>query len=119
MDTEVSWMLSSKLQTTEPEQFEGLLIEMVKTVQQTQNGTTAYVWYLSEDGLQCEIFATFQDSDSALFHLKWQDHSYGQIFSSVMHPTNMTVYGKPSKALREALSSFSPRYVQTVGGFAR
>lgn len=119
MDTEVSWMLSSQLQTTEPEQFEGLLVEMVKAVQTLQNGTTAYVWYLSEDGLSCEIFATFKDSDAALLHLNWLANSYGQVFSSVMRPTAMTVYGKPSKNLRDALTPFAPRYVQTVGGFAR
>ncbi len=119
MNNEVSWILTARLMTTQANIFEGLMVEMVKAVQEIQGDTTAYVWYLSEDGQSCEIFTSFKDSNAALLHLSWFSNAYAQQFMDTLQPTGMTVYGKPSHELRSALASFSPRYVQTVGGFAR
>ncbi|KZL26944.1 hypothetical protein [Pseudovibrio sp. Ad37] len=119
MNNEVSWILTTHLATAEPKVFEGLMVEMVKAVQQMQGDTTAYVWYLSEDGQSCEIFTSFKDSNSAMLHLTWFSNTYSKQFMDTLHPTGMTVYGKPTQELRNALASLSPRYVQTVGGFAR
>lgn len=119
MNNEVSWILTARLATAEPKIFEGLMVEMVKAVQQMQGGTTAYVWYLSEDGQSCEIFTSFKDSNAAMLHLTWLANTYASEFDEMLQPTAMTVYGKPSHELRGALAYLSPKYVQTVGGFAR
>ncbi len=119
MNNEVSWILTSRLVTTQPKVFEDLMVEMAKAVQQMQGGTTAYVWYLSEDGQSSEIFASFESSDAAILHMAWFSSTYAKQFMDTLHPTGMTVYGKPTQELRDALASLSPRYLQTVGGFAR
>ncbi|SDQ85277.1 hypothetical protein [Pseudovibrio sp. Tun.PSC04-5.I4] len=119
MNSEVSWILTARLATTDPKTFEGLMVEMVKAVQHLQGNTSAYVWYLSEDGQFCEIFSSFKDSNAALLHLNWLSNSYAHEFMDALHPSSMTVYGKPSYELRNALASLSPKFVQTVGGFAR
>ncbi|KZL18964.1 hypothetical protein PsAD2_02482 [Pseudovibrio axinellae] len=119
MNDEVSWILTARLATAQPKVFEGLMVEMVKAAQAMQTDTTAYVWYLYEDGQSCEIFTNFRDSNAAMLHLTWFSNTYAQQFMDTLQPTSMTVYGKPSQELRNALASFSPRYVKTVGGFAR
>lgn len=119
MNNEVSWILTSRLVTTQPKAFEDLMVEMAKAVQQTQGGTTAYVWYLSEDGHSSEIFASFENSDAAISHMTWFSNTYVKQFMEMLNPTGMTVYGKPTQELRNTLASLSPRYLQTVGGFAR
>ncbi|GHB20450.1 hypothetical protein GCM10007094_05540 [Pseudovibrio japonicus] len=119
MSNEVSWILTSRLVTTQPKAFEDLMVEMAKAVQQTQAGAIAYVWYLSEDGQSSEIFASFENSDAAISHMTWFANTYAKQFMDTLRPTGMTVYGKPTQELRNAIASLSPRYLQTVGGFAR
>ncbi|WP_068088336.1 hypothetical protein [Polycladidibacter stylochi] len=118
-NNEVSWTLTCRCLTQDPEVFENLMKEMLQRSQDEQPGTLAFVWYLSEDGKHCQIFTSFSESQAAIVHLRWFAKYYEASFKKALLPESLAVSGTASIALREALEKFVPAYYVVTGGFVR
>ncbi|MDD7911082.1 MULTISPECIES: hypothetical protein [Pseudovibrio] len=119
MTSEISWILTSRVTTTDPSAFEGLMQEMCGAYKENLPGTLAMIWYLSEDSQTCQLFVTVDRNETALiYHERFLTHFKAR-FEALMIPEAMVVYGDASTDLKAMLSSYDATYVKTVGGFVR
>jgi quinol monooxygenase YgiN len=119
MSSHVSWMLVLDLQPGREAEFRALMNDMVTATKNEEPGALDYEWSLSADGKRCHLFERYVDSAATMVHLGNFGSKYAERFMAILTPVSFTIYGTPDAAVKGALASFQPAYMQAVGGFSR
>ncbi len=114
----VSWNLRLVVREGRLEEFRTLMHEMVRSTE-AEPGTTAYEWYISDDGVTCHLHECYADSGAALTHLGSFGANFAERFLGCVEPTSLCVYGEPSNEVRAILDGWGPTYLGPFGGFRR
>ena len=61
--------------------------------------TVRYDWFISDDGVQCEVRESYLDADGLLEHNEHVKDARDQLFRDFAYDHDMTIYGEPSPAL--------------------
>jgi len=117
MSDEVAWVLEMNVKPGELDNWTALMREMVGATKANEPGTLAYQWFI--DGSTCHLYERYVDSDAVMVHLGAFGEHFAERFLAAADPSSFLVYGDPSAAVREALAGMGPRYLATLGGFAR
>ena len=119
MSERVSWMLHMQVRDGHAEALRALIPEMVQATEADEPGTLAYEWYLSADGATCHLYECYAHSAAAMVHVGNFGAKFAERFLAALAPTELTLYGPASPALREALAGFGAVLLAEAGGFRR
>ncbi len=85
--------------------FKALINKMIQNTDAKEPNALVYEWYISEDGRECHLLETFQDSDAFIVHLKNVSDFLGPLWD-LSTLTGFKTFGNPSAELQQALASF-------------
>ena len=71
-----------------------------------------YDWYLSDDGMECEVRETYPNADAVVAHQRAVGEAKIELFRDFAAGHTMTLYGKPSPALAGVLEAMGVTYTQ-------
>jgi quinol monooxygenase YgiN len=117
--TDIHWMVELEIKPGQEENLRTLVAEMVAEVQAKESGALDYEYNISQDGKVCHLFERYTDIAATIAHLERFTQVFAERFLKVFQPIRFSVYGLPSKKVREVLAGFNPVYMETVGGFRR
>ena len=119
MSDSVSWLVDLTIKDGQIDNFKSLVKEMVDATQSNEPDALNYEWFISADGKSGQIYERYADSAATMTHLGAFGAKFAERFLAAVEPTSFIVYGKPNDEVKEALSGFSPAYMEALGGFAR
>jgi quinol monooxygenase YgiN len=117
MSDRVSFVLELDVEPGKLDELRNVMQDMV-ALTRSEPGTLSYEWFLSDDGTACHIYERYADPEAVLAHGTTFPENLWERFQT-FRPTRLTVYGKASEALREAISEFRPAFLEPLGGFVR
>jgi quinol monooxygenase YgiN len=117
MSDQISWSLQVAIHPGKLEDFRALAKELIATTE-SEAGTLAYEWNLSEDGTICHIYERYQNNEALLTHVQ-SFGAFAERFMADCYPTRFHVYGAPNDEVKAALADFRPVYFTPLGGFSR
>jgi quinol monooxygenase YgiN len=83
------------------EEFKQQAAEMMRLTRETDAGTLAYDWFLSQDGRECEVREAYVDADALVDHAFHVRVARDALFASSAYDHRMALYGEPSPRLLE------------------
>lgn len=89
-------------------QLEGFKRQAAKVMRQAREKDTKtlrYDWFLSDDGVQCEVREGYVDCDGLIEHTEHVGEVRAELFHQFAYDHDMTVYGEPSKALMDGFEA--------------
>jgi quinol monooxygenase YgiN len=96
-----------KVRDGELEGFKRQAAEMMRLTREQDTKTLRYDWFLSEDGTECEVREGYVDADALLEHADHVGEARAELFRDFADGHTMTLYGKPSPALAEAMEALA------------
>jgi quinol monooxygenase YgiN len=98
-------------------QFEGFkrqAAEVMREARKKDTKTLRYDWFLSDDGVQCEVREGYVDCDGLLEHSANVGDARAQLFREFAYDHDMTIYGEPSPELLAVFEAMGDhvRYTQ-------
>jgi quinol monooxygenase YgiN len=118
MSEAVSWVVELAVKPGKLEEFRTLMNEMVESTQ-TEPGTLAYEWFVSDDGSVVQIYERYADSDATMAHVRVFGEKFAERFLAAVDVPRFDIFGEPSDQVKEAFGALNPRFFGTFGGFAR
>ena len=102
------------------DEFKKLVQDMSRMVESNEPDTIDYEFYLNSDETKCMVHETYANSEAALVHNNSiaSQTILPKVFS-VAHLSRFDFYGKPSKELRELITSFNPQIYNLFTGYSR
>ena len=100
-------------------EFDGFMHQITEIMRQTRakdTRTLRYDWFLSDDGVQCEVHEAYVDADGLLEHHLNIEAAKAALFRDFADDHDMTFYAEPSPALAELLEAMKGRF--TANQFA-
>ena len=88
-----------KIREGELEGFERQAVEVMRHAREKDTKTLRYDWFISDDGVQCEVREGYVDPDGLLEHNDHVKDARDKLFRDYAYDHDMTVYGEPSPAL--------------------
>ena len=86
------------------EEFKQQAAEMMRLTRETDTGTLAYDWFLSQDGRECEVREAYVDADALVDHAFHVRVARDALFASSAYDHRMALYGEPSPRLLELVA---------------
>lgn len=90
-----------KIRDGQLEGFKRQAAEMMRLTRERDTGTLAYDWYVSEDGVECEVRESYVDPDALVDHAFHVREARDVLFGEFAYDHRMTFYGDPSPRLAE------------------
>lgn len=118
MPNNISWNLQLTINEGKADEFGALAAEMAASVE-AEPRTLQYEWFIGEDGHTCHINERYVDSEAAITHIASFGANYAERMMAIITPTQFSVYGDPSAAVREALVGFGAVHMKHLTGFRR
>ena len=119
MNENIIAMAEFSIKPDELDNFKALVQEMVEATQANEPDIMTYEFFISEDGMSCQIIERYVDSAAVMAHLGHFGSKFGDRFMAFAEPKGSKVCGNPSDELREVMSSFGATIFAPVGGFTR
>lgn len=119
MNENIITMAEFSIKPGELDNFKVLVKEMVETTQANESDMMAYEFFISEDGMSCQIIERYVDSDAVMTHLGHFGPKFGGRFMALAEPKGSKVCGNPSDELKEVMRGFGAMIFAPVGGFTR
>ncbi len=119
MTENVYWLLTVDVNPGKMDDATSLMQEMVSATQDNEPGTLNYEWNFSADKSSIHLFERYANSEAIMIHLGNFGSKYAERFMQCFSPTGLSVYGKPSADVQDALAAFGPVYYSQAAGFAR
>ena len=88
-----------KIRDGQLEGFKRQAAEMMRQARETDTGTLAYDWFLSEDGTQCEVREAYVDADALVDHAFHVHEARDAMFDEFAYDHQMAFYGEPTLRL--------------------
>ena len=117
MSNQIYWLLEVAIKPEKLDAIRSVALDLIAKTE-SEPGTLAYQWNLSEDETVCHIYERYQNADAVLTHVQ----SFGTFaarFMEASNPTRFHVYGPVNDAVKEALADLQPVYFSDLGGFSR
>jgi quinol monooxygenase YgiN len=83
--------------------FKQQAAEVMRLTRAKDTKTLRYDWFISDDGIQCEVREGYVDADGLLEHNKHVAEAREKLFRDFAYDHDMTIYGEPSPALAELI----------------
>jgi quinol monooxygenase YgiN len=83
--------------------FKQQAAEVMRLTRAKDTKTVRYDWFISDDGIQCEVRESYVDADGLLEHNKHVAEAREKLFRDFAYDHDMTIYGEPSPALAELI----------------
>jgi quinol monooxygenase YgiN len=90
-----------KVRDGQLEGFKRQAAEMMRQTREKDTGTVAYDWFLSNDGMECEVREAYVDADALVDHGFHVREARDALFAEFAHDHKMAFYGEPSPRLVE------------------
>ena len=117
MTKKIAWIVSVKIKSDDLKAFSVLVDTIAKTAE-NEPGTLAYLVNFNENKTECCIFEQFADCNSVLLHIDVFGKEFAHRFMDLCSIESMVAIGNPNKALKDAMSGFSPKWMFTETGFS-
>jgi quinol monooxygenase YgiN len=88
------------------EEFKRQAAELMRVTRELDTGTLAYDWFLSNDGIECEVREAYVDADALVDHAVHVREARDALFAESAHDHRMAFYGEPSPRLLELVTRF-------------
>jgi quinol monooxygenase YgiN len=88
-----------KIRQGELEGFKRQAAEVMRLAREKDTKTVHYDWFISDDGVQCEVRESYLDADGLFEHNEHVKEARDQLFRDFAYDHDMTIYGEPSPAL--------------------
>jgi quinol monooxygenase YgiN len=88
-----------KIRDGELEGFKRQAAEVMRLARERDTKTFRYDWFISDDGIQCEVREGYIDADGLLEHNDHVKEARDKLFRDFAYDHDMTIYGEPSPAL--------------------
>ena len=92
-----------KIHEGELETFRQHAAEIMRLARDLDTKTLRYDWFVSDDGVQCEVRESYVDADGLLEHNNHVKEARDKLFRDCAYDHDMTIYGEPSPALAELM----------------
>jgi quinol monooxygenase YgiN len=92
-----------KIREGELDAFKQQAAEVMRLTRENDTKTLRYDWFISEDGIQCEVREGYVDADGLLEHNNHVKEARDKLFREHAYDHDMTIYGEPSPALAELI----------------
>jgi quinol monooxygenase YgiN len=92
-----------KVRDGELDGFKQQAAEIMRLTRELDTKTLRYDWFISEDGVQCEVRESYLDADGLLEHNNHVQEARNKLFRDYAYDHEMTIYGEPSPALAELI----------------
>ena len=79
--------------------FKRQAAEIMRLTREMDTKTLRYDWFISDDGIQCEVREGYVDADGLLEHNEHVKEARDKLFHEHAYDHDMTIYGEPSPAL--------------------
>jgi quinol monooxygenase YgiN len=90
-----------KIRDGELDGFKQQAAEVMRLTREKDTKTLRYDWFISDDGIQCEVREGYIDVDGLLEHNNHVKEARDKLFREHAYDHDMTIYGEPSPALVE------------------
>ena len=87
------------------EGFKRQAVEVMRHAREKDTKTLRYDWFISDDGVQCEVREGYVDADGLLEHNDHVKEARDKLFREYAYDHDMTIYGEPSQALLDVLEA--------------
>lgn len=118
MSAQISWHVELQVKPGQLEALCALTNEMVESTK-SEVGALIYERFISDDRQIVHVLERYLDSAAALTHLIAFRQVYGERFSRMVDRKRFTVFGAPSRELKEILDTLGATYVTPLAGFSR
>jgi quinol monooxygenase YgiN len=92
-----------KIREGELEGFKRQAAEVMRLAREKDTKTLRYDWFISDDGIQCEVREGYVDADGLLEHNEHVKGARDKLFRDHAYDHDMTIYAEPSPALAELI----------------
>ena len=93
--------------------------EMSQDFMENEDQTLNFEWSIDSTQTLLHLHERYEDSSTALGHVKNFRSKYGERFISLISPMRVVVYGHPSETLSNELKPLRPVVLSHLGGFTR
>ena len=118
MGDQISWHVELQVKPGQLDALRALTSEMVESTKD-EVGTLIYERFISDDSQVVHLFERYIDSIAALTHLIAFQKMYGERFSRLVDRKRFTVFGNPTREVKDILDPLSATYVTAFAGFSR
>ena len=92
-----------KIREGELEGFKRQAAEVMRLARELDTKTLRYDWFISEDGVQCEVREGYTGPDGLLEHNEHVKAARDTLFRDYAYDHDMTIYAEPSPELAELI----------------
>jgi quinol monooxygenase YgiN len=92
-----------KIRDGELDGFKQQAAEVMRLTREKDTKTLRYDWFISDDGIQCEVREGYIDADGLLEHNNHVKEARDKLFREHAYDHDMTIYAEPSPALAELI----------------
>ena len=115
----VSWIIEASVKPENLDSILSLMNEMSHDFMENERETLNFEWSIDSTQTLLHLHERYEDSATALGHVKSFRSKYGERFISLISPLRVFVYGHPSEPLSNELQPLSPVVLCYLGGFTR
>jgi pimeloyl-ACP methyl ester carboxylesterase/quinol monooxygenase YgiN len=96
-----------KIRAGQLEGFKKQAAEIMRQMREQDEPPLRYDWFLSDDGIECEVREAYVNADALLKHQQTIAEAKMNLFREFVEAHTMTFYGEPSPALAGALQAMA------------
>ena len=96
-----------KVRDGELDGFTEQAAEVMRQAQEQDTKTLRYDWFISDDGIECEVREGYVDADGLLEHNNHVKEARDKLFHEHAYDHDMTIYDEPSPALAALIERMS------------
>jgi quinol monooxygenase YgiN len=115
----VSWIIEASVKPENLDSISSLMNEMSHDFMENECQTLNFEWSIDSTQTLLHLHERYEDSATALGHVKRFRSKYGDRFISLISPLRVVVYGHPSEPLSKELQPLRPVVLDCLGGFTR
>ena len=115
----VSWIIEASVKPENLDSISSLMNEMSHDFMENERQTLNFEWSIDSTKTLLHLHERYEDSATALGHVKSFRSKYGDRFVSLISPLRVVVYGHPSEPLSKELQPLRPVVLNCLGGFTR
>ena len=115
----VAWIIEASFKPENLDSISSLMNEMSLDFMENERQTLNFEWSIDSTQTLLHLHERYEDSATALGHVKSFRSKYGERFLSLISPFRVVVYGHPSEPLSNELQPLRPVTLDCLGGFTR
>jgi quinol monooxygenase YgiN len=115
----VAWIIEASVKPENLDSISSLMNEMSLDFMENERQTLNFEWSIDSTQTLLHLHERYEDSATALGHVKSFRSKYGERFLSLISPFRVVVYGHPSEPLSNELQPLRPVTLDCLGGFTR